>query len=184
MLNVIQTLLQWIWEAIKILLGFLTILILGLVSAVLYALPWVLRAAALLLWLTAGYLGISSIHTIYSPFSPAIPVIALQFAVILILVAWMGLLLREQGASHLWGGLAAGGLLLSGLSIGARWLNTHWTYSSLFFNILPSALFALLLITETVRLRAQYHGRGTRIGRPEWTRQEFWKAKFQKESAG
>jgi hypothetical protein len=157
MLNVISTLLQWIWEALKILLGFLAILALGLVAAVLYALPWLLRAAALLLWLTAGYLGVTSIQTIYSPFSPAIPVIALQFAVILILVAWMGLLLREQGTSHLWGGLAAGGLTVSGASVGMVWLSSHWPYANLFFRILPASLFSVLLITETVRLRSLRH---------------------------
>lgn len=154
MLKVTSTLLQYIKDAVKTLLAFLIILALGLVAAVLYALPWLLRAAALLLWLTAGYVGISSIQTIYSPFSPTIPVIALQFAVILILVAWMGLLLREQGAIHLWGGLAAGGLTVSGASMGLVWLSSHWPYADLFYRVLPACLFSVLLIFETVRLRS------------------------------
>jgi hypothetical protein len=67
---------------------------------------------------------------------------------------------------------------LDGLSIGAGWLSKNWIYGSLFFHILPAALFALLLIVETMRLRAIYRGVGYRISGV------VYHAKFQKEKAG
>jgi hypothetical protein len=133
MLNIISTLLTFVFNAIKYLLGFLTIVILGVVGAVLYALPWLLRAAALLVWLGGAYVGITSIQTICAPFSPAIPVIALQFAVILILVAWITILLRAN-TKFFWGGMAAGGLVAGGAASGAAWLLEHWQYADLFLS--------------------------------------------------
>ena len=153
MMNVISILIQFVFNAIKYLLGFLAIVILGIVGVVLYALPWLLRVAALLLWLGGAYLGFTSIQSIYAPFSPAIPVIALQFAVILISVGWIAILLREN-TKLFWGGMTAGGLVVGGASIGAIWLLAHWRYADLFFRVLPPALFSVLLIHETIRLRS------------------------------
>ena len=156
MLNIISRLIQFVYNAIKYLLGFLTILVLGIVGAVLYALPWLLRAVALLFWLGAAYLGITAIETIYAPYSPAIPVMALQFAVILISVGWVIILLRNN-PQLVWGGMAAGGLVVGGASIGSAWLLAHWQYADLFFRVLPPALFSILLIYETIRMRSLYH---------------------------
>jgi hypothetical protein len=155
MLNVISTLLTFVINAIKYLLEFLTIIILGVVGAVLYALPWLLRIVALLLWLGGDYLGITLIQTIYAPFSPAIPVIALQFAVILVSVGWL-LIVLSKNTRLVWGGLVAGGLVVGGASISSSWLVTHWLYADLFFRVLPPALFAVLLIYETIRLRSMH----------------------------
>lgn len=157
-MNVISILIQFVFNAIKDFLGFLAIIILGIFGAVLYALPWLLRAAALLVWLGGAYLGITSIQTIYAPFSPAIPVIALQFAVILILVAWITILLRAN-IKFFWGGMATGGLIVGGASIGSIWLLTHWQCADLFFRVLPPALFSVLLIYETMRLRSMRRNR-------------------------
>jgi len=139
-------------------LEFLTIIVLGIVGAVLYALPWILRVTALLLWLTGVYMGFTSIQTIYGPFSPAIPVIALQFTLILISVGWVIIVLGKN-ASFVWGGMAAGGLIVSGASTGSIWLLTHWPYAILFFRVLPPTLFSVLLIYETIRLRSLHQNR-------------------------
>ena len=153
MLNIISMLLTFVFNAIKYLFEFLTIIILGVVGAILYALPWLLRIVALLLWLGGDYLGITLIKTIYAPFSPAIPVIALQFAVILISVGWIAILLREN-TRFFWGGMAAGGLVIGGASFGSSWLLSHWQYADLFFRVLPPSLFSVLLTYETIRLRS------------------------------
>ena len=165
MLNRIQPLLQFIFNALKNLLGFLVIVFLGIVGAVLIALPWILRTAALLLWFIAAYLGITSIQTIYAPFSPNIPVLALQFAVILISIAWMTILLHKN-PQLFWGGLAAGGMVLIGFSILANWLTFHWQYANLFFRVLPPALFSVLLIFETGRLRSMRQNGKVRMSIP------------------
>ena len=166
MLNIISMLLTFVFNAIKYLLEFLTIIILGVVGAVLYALPWLLRIVALLVWLGGAYLGFNSIQTIYAPFSPAIPVTALQFAVILVSVGWLAMLLREN-TKFFWGGMAAGGLVIGGASIGSMWLLHHWQYADLFFRVLPPALFSVLLIHETIRMRSLRRNGNMKLDEPE-----------------
>ena len=153
MLNIISILVNFVFNAIKYLLGFLMIVILGIVGAALYALPWLLRTATALLWLGGAYIGFTTIQTIYAPFSPAIPVIALQFAVILVSVGWVIIVLGKN-TSFVWGGMAAVGLVVGGTSIGSIWLLDHWQHADLFFRVLPPAMFAVLLIYETLRLRS------------------------------
>ena len=153
MLNIILILLQFVFNAIKYLLSFLVIVTLGIVGAVMYAIPWLLRVASLLLWLTATYIGFATIQTIYAPFSPAIPVIALQFAVILASVGWVIIVLGKN-TNFVWGGMAAVGMVIGGASIGSIWLLDHWQHADLFFRVLPPVMFAVLLIYETTRLRS------------------------------
>ena len=166
MMNVILILIQFVFNAIKYLLEFLTIIILGIVGAILYSLPWLLRIVALLLWLGGDYLGISTIEAIYAPISPATPVIALQFAVILMSVGWL-LIVLNKNTKLVWGGMAASGLVICGASKGAIWLTSHWQYADLFFRVLPPALFSVLLIYETIRLRSLRHNGIMKLDEPE-----------------
>jgi hypothetical protein len=154
--GLIANLLTVIVKVFITLVQFLIVVVLGLVAAVLFALPWLMRVAALLIWLTASYMGFTSIQTIYAPYSPAIPVIALQFSVILILVGWV-LVVLSKNTNFIWGGMAAGGLIVGGASIGSIWLLDHWQHADLFFRVLPPALFSLLLIYETLHLRSMRH---------------------------
>ena len=151
--SIILSLLNAIRIALVILIELLTTMILGVLFAILFALPWILRVASVLLWLGGDYLGISSIQAIYAPISPAIPVIALQFAVILMSVGWL-LIVLNKNPSLVWGGMTAGGLVIGGASIGSIWLLAHWQYADLFFRVLPPALFSVLLIYETIHLRS------------------------------
>jgi hypothetical protein len=139
--------------------AFFTILALGIAAAILYAIPWLLRAAAVVGWLAAGYVGITTVNSIYAPFSPSLPVLALQFAVIAAMVAWTGAMLLVN-PEHIWGGLAAGGLVLYGFSYGANWMMVHWQYADLFFRVLPPALFAAMLLHETIHLRLMRRSEG------------------------
>ncbi len=129
---------------------FLTAFFKGVLLAVLLGLPWLIRLAAVLLWLTGGALAIEAIRTIYQPFTPPGAVFALQFAVIFLLVAWAGVLLRR---GRLWGGLTVGGLVLVLLVRYAFPWFLGWQYASLVSRILPPALFALGLMYLTFRLR-------------------------------
>jgi hypothetical protein len=162
MLNIISMLLTFVINAIKYVLEFLTIIILGSVGAVLYALPWLLRVVALLLWLGGDYLGITLIQTIYAPNSPAIPVIALQFAVILGSVGWL-LIVLSKNTRLVWGGMTVGGIFIGGVSIASNWLLSHWRYADLFFRVLPPALFSVLLIYETIHLRSIRRNRNVKL---------------------
>jgi hypothetical protein len=158
LINLISNLITIIVKVFVTLIQFLIVVILGLIAAVLFALPWLMRAAALASWLTAIYMGISAIQTIYVPFSAEIPLRALQFAVILIAVAWM-MSLMISNIKHFWGGLFLGGLVMGGCAMGANWLADHWRYADLMFRALPAALFALLLIYETIHIRAMRQSR-------------------------
>jgi hypothetical protein len=150
--NTISFLLKKIKDAARMLSAFFAVLALGIVAAILYAIPWLLRAAAVVGWLAAGYVGITTVNAIYSPYSPSLPVLALQFAVIAAMVAWTGAMLLVN-PKHIWGSLAAGSLALYGFSYGANWMMVHWQYADLFFRVLPPALFAAMLLHETIHLR-------------------------------
>jgi len=157
MLNsLIANLLTVIVKVFTTLVQFVIVIVLGLTAAVLFALPWLLRASAILLWLTAAYMGFTSIQTIYAPFSPTMPVIALQFAVILVSVGWV-LIVLNKNPSFIWGGMTVVGLIMGSLSIGSVWLLNHWQHADLFFRVLPPALFSVLLIYETLHLRSMRH---------------------------
>ncbi len=145
--------LNLIKRALAALIEFLLSMFLGSIVTFLLAIPWLLRIMAVLVWLTAAFIGIETVNNIYAAYSPAIPVIALQFAVILASVAWIAFLLNRN-VKLLWGGMAAGGMVIGGISLGAAWMLEHWKYANLVFRVFPPALFSVLLIHETVRLRA------------------------------
>jgi hypothetical protein len=153
LISLITKLVTLIVKVFTTLIEFLIVVILGLVTAVLFALPWVIRAISIAVWLAAIFIGFTSIQTIYAPFSDAIPLLSLQFTLILIAVAWMMSLILQNG-KHFWGGLLVGGLVIGGAAISANWVLAHWVYADLAFRSLPPALFCLLLFYETIHLRS------------------------------
>ncbi len=154
--SIIINLLNVVRFALVAVIEFLIAVILGGIAAILVAIPWILRFVAVLIWLSTAYLGFTSIQTIYAPFSPTIPVIALQFAVILVSVGWVLIVLNKK-PSFIWGGMTVVGLIMGSLSIGSVWLVNHWQHADLFFRVLPPALFSVLLIYETLHLRSMRH---------------------------
>lgn len=88
MLAVITNLLKAVKHALQLLGQFLLILFLGLLAALLYALLWLLRMACVLAWLVDGYMAIDAIRELYGHYSPIGAALALQFAVIFLMVAW------------------------------------------------------------------------------------------------
>ena len=147
-------------KPLQYLLNFLKILVLGFVAALLILLPWLLRIAALLVWLVGGYFAIMAIQAAYSPFSQHIEVLALQFAVILAMMALAMLLMLEQ-KEKLWGGLTLGGMLFLLIAYGVISLS-RTDYGSLILRILPPALLATSMLAMTIRLKTM-RSRGKKI---------------------
>lgn len=153
MLAMIGQLANAVWKAIVILAQFLAVVFLGLLAAILFALPWVIRMVTIVVWLVGGSLAIQSIDELYGPYTPAGPLIALQFVVIFLMTAWVGVLLLKA-PSYIWGGLLAGGLLSGWISWqGIPEILKHWRDADLFFRLLPPALLALVMMYLTLRLR-------------------------------
>jgi hypothetical protein len=153
----------FVWNALRLLLEFLLALLLGFLGAVLYALPWLLRAASVLVWLAAGYTSLTWVGDFYAPLvSSPIPVRALQAAVIIILAAWVMLGLMARGVQAVWGLLAASGITVGGFFWqAAPWMLNRWPLEAhLFFRVLPSALFIVLLVFATLRLKSVFGHKG------------------------
>ena len=150
--------------AAKAVFDFLIVFFLGIVLAVLTVLPWLLQVGAVLLWLVGGYTAITTIQTIYSPFSNREELLVLQFAVILLMVALVMILFMAK-RTHLWGGLALGGFLAYELASNATRV-TNSEYADLIFRVLPPALFSVGMIVATLRLKALRSEHNLRFSSP------------------
>jgi len=128
-------------------------LTLGILAAILHLIPWLLRAASVLGWLAAAFLCITTLRDIYSPFTDAVPMLALEFLVIMLALLWA--MAGMMAGKQVWGVLAAGALTMWGLSSGMTWLSVHWQYADLFFRVLPPALLAVGMISLSIRARAR-----------------------------
>jgi hypothetical protein len=144
---------------------FLKIVVLGILIAFLSALPWFLRTFALLGWLISAIFGLNAIQIVYAPFTDEIPLLALKFALIFVQVAWLGLMIL-YAPNYIWGGLTLCAITVGGFSWLALTVWKHWLYADLFFRVLPPALFSVLLIYETIRLRSMRRGVGIHLSTP------------------
>lgn len=142
-----------IMQAAAGLIQFLKQLVLGIVAAILYALPWLLRIISIVAWLVSLFMCIQTIETIYSPFSDEVPLFALQFGAVLLMVLWA--MVGMMAGKQVWGILAAGAIILGLITQGAAWLSAQWLYADLFFRVLPSVLLAVGMITLGIRTRAK-----------------------------
>lgn len=71
-------LIRTILDGLKALWTFACVVILGVIAALILALPWLARIAALLAWLLAAAALMDVLRGIYAPFTPAVPLYALQ----------------------------------------------------------------------------------------------------------
>jgi len=132
---------------------FLSEVVLGILAAILYALPWALRVAVVLGWLIATFILTTTLRAIYSPFTDTVPMLALEYFAVLLALAWAKTGLRK--GNRFWGVLAAGALTMWGLARGMVWLLDYWQYAVLFFLVLPPALLAVGMIFISIRARTR-----------------------------
>jgi hypothetical protein len=151
MLAAISTLFRYLVQALIILLEFLIIIFLGILVAVIYAFPWALRIGAILIWFYGGYRLVVVVGEIYTPFSPEIPVMILQFFVVVVqLSAMIGLLIVNLRLS--WGALYfTGGVPLWLAQKGIPDAFANWQHADFILRVLPPALWVMLLTLITIR---------------------------------
>ena len=157
--SAIRNLFRWLVYALTILLQFLIIIALGILVAITYALPWLLRVGAFIVWLFGAYLLTRAVGEVYSPFSEAIPVMALQLFVVAIqLVMVMAVLMTNS--QLIWGGLYFSGGIPIWLALkGIPDAFIHWQHADFFFRVLPPALWAVMLLYLTVKAKVQKSGK-------------------------
>jgi hypothetical protein len=140
-------------SAMKFALKFLSDFLLGILAAILYIIPWLLRVASVLGWLTAAFLCLTTLRNIYSPFTDTVPMLALEFLVIILALLWA--MAGMMAGKQVWGVLAAGAVTLWSVASGMSWLSINWQYADLFFRVLPPAMLAVGMITLSIRTRAR-----------------------------
>jgi hypothetical protein len=151
MLATISTLFRYLVQALISLFEFLVIVFLGILVAIIYALPWALRIGAIVVWFYGGYRLVIAVDEIYAPFSSEIPVMILQFFVIIVqLSAMIGMLIVNLRLS--WGALYfTGGVPLWLAVKGIPDAFANWQHADFMFRVLPPALWVMLLTLITIK---------------------------------
>ena len=158
--SLIGSLLQWLIYALIVLIQFLVIIALGILVAIIYTLPWALRIGAIVIWFYGGYRFVMAVGDVYTPFSPEIPVMILQFFVVFVqLGAFVSLLLISGGGQLVWGELYfTGGVPLWLALKGIPDALESWTHAAFIFSVLPPALWVMMLVYLTLKGKARRVG--------------------------
>lgn len=180
MASTLLSILGFVAKSLKTLAEFLFVLVLGLLAGILYALPWLLRGVTVLAWFAAGFVAITAIQEFYAPIvSSPIPVYALQFVAIFLMLIWPVIGMLKGVKNRIWGMLAACAILVGGFFWKVvPWLLSTWPeYAELGLRLLPSVLFMVLLISTTLRMKVLRATGTMHLAGPayEWLRNHVWK---------
>jgi len=133
---------------------FLRVLVLAALYAVLLALPWVLAAGTVLLWLAGTLRAVQAVQAVYGPgLTHPVPLLAIQAVPVLVSLALPVQRLASKARQDLWGALAvsgAGGLLFAWL---LPWALRRWPLETLLF---PAALGLALHMFIIVRFKFKF----------------------------
>lgn len=146
----ISNLLNIISIALKTLVEFIAVLLLGLIAGILIILPWVLRAFALIGWLAGTFMLWLTINNLYSTFTPTLPLIALTAVPAFLSTALVVWLFYRGQQGKLWGAMTLWGVI-GWLVWKGSLLLMKWQYGPLVIQILPAAFSAVLLLYINLR---------------------------------
>lgn len=151
--SVISSLLQALAKGFWILVQFLAVVVLGLLVALVWVLPWLIRAASIVAWIGGAYLAGETINAIYGQYSDPLPLLAL-WVIPAILAAAVPVWLFYKGLlAHIWGGFFVFGFLCWGFDRGSFRLLTHWDHADLFFRVAPVLLLTAFIIFISIRFK-------------------------------
>lgn len=149
----IARLLSSLNQGLQTLRTFLIIVILGLLVAIVWALPWLIRVISVVSWLGGTYLAGDTLNAIYGPYSEPLPLMAL-WIVPAILAAALPVSLHYKGQlSKIWGAFVVFGLVCLVFATGSSWLIERWPDADLFFRAAPVLLLATLVFFIAPRLK-------------------------------
>ena len=136
----------------------LLVVLLGFLVAIVYALPWLIRAGGLLVWFYGIYRSVLLTMQLYAPFTDIPPLIALEIFVALIQFAGLLVVFKFNprltwGALYLIGGLS---LSFSNYFIPNLMEQTH---AAILLRLLPPVTWASLLIYITIRTKRRQDGK-------------------------
>lgn len=146
----ISNLLDIIQQALKTLVEFLTVLLFGLLAAILIALPWLLRMVALFGWLAGTFLLWKTVNDLYSLFTPTLPMFALSAVPAILSSALVVWLFSSGNQGKLWGAMTLWGVM-GWLVWRYSMVLMQWQYGTFVVQVLPAALSAVLMLTITLR---------------------------------
>ena len=150
MTSVISNLMTAIWKALKTLGEFLAVLFLGMIAALLFIMPWLLRALALIGWLAGTFMIWLTINNLYSANTPMLPLMALTTVPAILSAALVVWLFYRGQQGRLWGAMTFWGVI-GWLIWKSSLLLAQWKYGPLVVQVLPAVLSAVLLIYINVR---------------------------------
>ena len=145
--------------AITVFIQFVVVIFLGVLVSFFYALPWLLRIGAIVIWFYGGYRLAIMIEKVYTPFSPEIPVMILQFFVVFVQIMALISMLIINGRL-IWGALYfTGGLPLWLVLEGIPDALEKWVHADFIFSVLPVALWSMMLLYLTLKGKAVKSGK-------------------------
>ena len=150
MMGVISNLLTAIRKALRTLGEFLAVLFLGMIAALLFIMPWLLRALALIGWLAGTFMIWLTINNLYSANTPTLPLMALTTVPAILSAALIVWLFYRGQQGRLWGAMTLWGVI-GWLIWKSSLLLAQWKYGPLVVQVLPAVLSAVLLIYINVR---------------------------------
>ncbi len=156
--NILADVVKALVTGLLLLLKFLAILLLGLLVAIIFIIPWLIRLGALLVFAYGLFEITLAVDAIYAPFSDTIPLLALYAFVGIVQLA-LFFVVSALDLRLIWGATYLSGVLSHwAAKHGIVYILENWQYADLFFRAVPPLLFIALIATETLKAARRRDG--------------------------
>ena len=158
MAALIAKLFEMLMKAIVIAIQVLAIVFLGLLVAVVFIIPWLIRIGGLLVFAYGLYEITLAVNAVYAAFTDTVPLVAL-YAFVAIAQLSIFFLLSALDLRLVWGATYFSGASMLWLAKrGIVQVLANWQHAGLFFRALPPLLFIALVATETLKAARKREG--------------------------
>ena len=158
MAALIAKLFEMLMKAIVIAIQVLAIVFLGLLVAVVFIIPWLIRIGGLLVFAYGLYEITLAVNAVYAAFTDTVPLVALYVFVAIVQLS-IFFLLSALDLRLVWGATYFSGASMLWLAKrGIVQVLANWQHAGLFFRALPPLLFIALVATETLKAARKREG--------------------------